>query len=241
MQQNWLGMRPEDLAEQERAMLERDLQLSAVHRAELNFGDQLANLPYLGGVVVLDDVRSYAEKMGPFQAPKRTNPWIYGVPLLVVVALMLIVMAVSNRTAQNPPSKVSDAPAQVDPLTLVGEPEGVLLEASARGLSGSERRIDSGHSVFLSDRIAFTVQAKGSGHVLLGDVTAGTRLFPGSGRTVFIESGELALPFSYQFPADLKSVTLRVLFCSKPVSGEGFPQQVPADCKSQGFDLNRYD
>lgn len=241
MQQNWLGMRPEDLSDQERTLLERDLQLSAVHRAELNFGDQLANLPYLGGVVVLDDVRNYAERMGPFEAPKRANTWIYGLPILVVVALMLIVMAVSNRTAQSPPSVSRDSSAQIDQMALVGQPEGVLLEASARGLSGVERRIDSGHSVFASDRIAFAVQAKGTGHVVLGDVRTGERLFPDADRTMFVESGEQSLPYVYQLPATEKSVELRVLFCSKPVPGDRFPQQVPEDCRSRSFQLNRFD
>ena len=241
MQQNWLGMRPEDLAEQERTMLERDLQLSAVHRAELNFGGQLANLPYLGRVIVLDDIRNYAERMGPFEPPKRPNPWIYGIPLLVVVALMLIVMAVTNRKAQSPPEDAGSGVFQTNQMGLIGEPEGVLIGAFAKGLTGKKRPIDSGHSVYPSDCIEFNLQVKGNGHVLLGDVDTGQRLFPAGGTTMFIESGENRLPYVYQLPVGANVVQLRVLFCSRPVLGEGFPEQVPADCSSRRFDLNRFE
>ena len=90
MQQNWLGLRPDDLGEQERTQLERDLQLSAVHRAELNFGQHLEQLPYLGRVIVLDDIRTYAERMGPFSSGKKSLTWLYGLPLVLVVFGMLM-------------------------------------------------------------------------------------------------------------------------------------------------------
>ena len=81
MYRDWIGIRPEDLAEANRNELEHDHGLAAVHRAELNLGLQLKGLPPTSRRLTLKDVSDYEMAMGPFVQEETRVVWLYGVPI----------------------------------------------------------------------------------------------------------------------------------------------------------------
>ena len=237
MQQNWLGLRPEDLGDHERTQLERDLQLSAIHRAELTFGQNLESLPYPGRVVVLDDIRTYADRMGPFSKKKRPMTWIYGLPLVGVVFGMLLILALTNQRGKNPATLDGVATPQPE-YNLVGEPEAVSITAWAVQRTG-ERPLIAGEDIQRSERLGLQVSVKGSGHVVVGDLNRAKRLFPVDGRPLFLEEGAYKVGRDgfefFDFGGRTGPVALRALSCVDPV--QNWPAMVPQGCIYSDFEF----
>jgi hypothetical protein len=242
MQQNWLGLRPEDLSDAERTLLARDRKLSAVHRAELNFGMHLENLPYLGRVLVLDDVKNYAVRMGPFSEAKKDRSWLLGLPLVLVVVAMGGVMAFSNKAGRDPLSQSSFIQATPAVSKLVGEPGAVSMTAWAGHATGS-RPVIEGSAIQRTEGLMLELHVRGSGHAVIGNVQSGERLFPLDEALFFIEDGtyrvgrKRAAVFRFTDSAD--QIHLRSYFCAAPVVG--FPLSLPAGCQVAEFGLHFFD
>lgn len=239
MQQNWLGLRPEDLGDADRTLLARDRKLSAVHRAELNFGLHLENLPYLGRVLVLDDVQNYAARMGPFSEAKKNRTWLLGLPLVIVTVGMLGVMAFSNKAGRDPLSQnsfVKNAPAV---SILVGEPGAISMTAWAGRATGS-RPVIEGSAIQRAEGLMLELHVQGSGHAVIGNVQSGERLFPLDEDLFFIEEGTYRVgrdrAVVFRFAGSTDQIHLRTYFCTDPV--EGFPAVKPAGCQVAEFDLH---
>jgi len=245
MQQNWLGLRPEDLTDGDRTSLERDLQLSAVHRAELNFGGQLENLPYLGRVIVLDDVRNYSERMGPFSEKRRDKTWLYGLPLVLVVIIMVVSLALSNKGARDPVSVTSFLTNNsISPSSdLTGEPLAVSLTVWADQSTG-ERPVTDGQEIQRAELLVLEVHVQGSGHVVIGEVYGGDRLYPlkADSELFFADKsgvyrvGPRDRPKRFGFPENVSRVQLRAYFCGQAI--DGFPASTPPGCQSADFNLS---
>ena len=236
MQQNWLGLRPEDLGDHERSQLERDLQLSAIHRAELTFGQNLEALPYLGRVIVFDDIRTYAERMGPFGTKKKSMTWIYGLPLIAVVFGMLLFLALTNDRGKVPVA-ASEGPALQPEYNFVGEPEAISITGWAVQSTG-ERPLVAGEEIQVNERLGLQVSVKGSGHVVVGNAGTGERLFPVDGLPLFYEEGAYKIGRRqgfqfFSFPAGTGRVTLRAYSCVDPLPD--WPAELPKGCVTSDF------
>lgn len=242
MQQHWLGLRPEDLSDADRTLLTRDRKLSAVHRAELNFGMHLENLPFLGRVNVLDDVKNYAERMGPFAEPRRDRTWLFGLPLVLIVLGMLGVMAFSNKPAHDPRAVGSFTNKAPPVSTIKGEPTAVSMSVWAGQTTGS-RPVMDGMAVQRIEGLVLELHAQGSGHAVVGNAQTGERIFPLDGKVFFIEDGTYRVGRDYaeifRFSNDSDAIQLRTYFCQSPL--EGFPLATPRGCQSTDFQLHYFD
>jgi hypothetical protein len=242
MQQNWLGLRPEDLNDPDRTLLARDRKLSAVHRAELNFGMHLENLPYLGRVIVLDDVKNYAERMGPFSLPKRDRTWIFGLPLVVVVVVMLGVMAFSNKAGRDPLSQASFVQTTPPVTNDVGEPVAISMTAWAGQTTGS-RPVTEGSEIQRTERLMLELHVQGDGHAVIGNVQTGERLFPLDNAAFFIKEGTHPVGRQkaavFHFSDSAEQIHLKSYFCPNPI--DGFPAKTPVGCQVAEFGLRFLD
>lgn len=237
MQQNWLGLRPEDLGDQERSQLERDLQLSAIHRAELTFGQNLERLPYSGRVIVFDDIRTYAERMGPFAKKRKSMTWLYGLPLVGIVFGMLLILALTNNRGKVP-AGVKGITAPQPEYYLVGEPEAISLTGWAVQATG-ERPLVEGEDIQVNENLGLQVSVKGSGHVVVGDLDRGQRLFPMDDLPLFFEEGAYKVGRQgfefFDFSSRVGRVKLRAVSCVDPM--EGWPAMVPQGCVVADFEF----
>lgn len=242
MQQHWLGLRPEDLSDDDQILLTRDRKLSAVHRVELNFGIHLENLPFLGRVIVMDDVKNYAERMGPFSEPRQDRTWLFGLPLILLVVGMLGVMAFSNKSARDPRA-VGSFPSQPGVVSsLVGQPVAVSMTVWAGQATGS-RPVMEGLAVQRNEGLVLELHVQGSGHAVVGNGQTGERVFPLDGKVFFIEDGTYrvgrnsAEVFRFSHAAD--AIHLRTYFCPSPL--DDFPSSTPSGCQSTDFRLHYFD
>jgi hypothetical protein len=97
-----------------------------------------------------------------------------------------------------------------------------------------------GQEIQRTESLVLHVHVQGSGHVVIGEVSTGERLFPLDSKPFFIDEGVHRVgreqAFVFQFPRSQSRVQLRALFCAQPV--EGFPSGLPAGCHSTDFNLS---
>ncbi len=158
----WIGLRPEDLSDEQRDALTRDPALAGAHAEALDLGTRLGALDAPVAPPTAEQV--LARLRTP---PRRTRwaPWVGG---LAVAAAALLVL----RPGGEP------TPGQRDRGAAPALPPG--LEAVAESSSGVLRGVSDGAAVGADERVIFRVTAPAAGELRLDQAGTGP-LYPPPG------------------------------------------------------------
>jgi len=219
---DWIGIRPEDLLDANRAELEHDHGLAAVHRAELNLGLQLKGLPATSRLLTMKDVSDYEAEMGPFLPQEGRSAWLYGVPVMVVCLAGLVLLTISNKGARDPLSEggfLSEGIASIGQV-IEGDPRRVSISIEAHQVSG-DRSLPQGATLHGFESAKLTVHVAGTGYLSVYDLDESELVYPLNSEPWFVLEGSWLLgeDSSLLFENSQYSSTRNFLaaLCERPV------------------------
>ena len=233
---DWLGMRPEDLSLDEQDQLDADLSLAAMHRAELQLGLQLVDLPTTGRVITMADVREFGATLGETGGDEVNTTFrlvLYGATVLAVVMVGLSFFGGRAPEVSEEGVTLGEMRRAL-PTGQRGDPDAFGLSASAF-YAGEMRTIQAGQSFQFGEEALLEIDVRGSGYCYLGIEGQDDTLFPMGGAHWFVTEGSWPLGGSDGQPLvtirrpDESVVTLGALLCTDPVDG-GYVEPAPEGC-----------
>ena len=175
MNQDLLGLRPEDLSPDERALLAEDPELGRAHAREAALGDALGRLP---APVSPPSAEQVLARLAAQRAPSpRAWPAAAAGGLGLAAAFLLAWLPLAP-----------DEPTQRD-RGVAGAPT-LRIQAAAEDPRGALRTVESGGSVAADERVLFRVGTSHAGHLVLRAPDTGEQLMPLDSGWLAVEAGE---------------------------------------------------